>query len=382
MNNLLLRTRYASPLRSKPATIKRQRSLLAKDENLRSLLDAMPDLVMVINGNRQVLLGNKALTDFARSLGLHSYIGMRPGEILSCQSSQEGENGCGTAEECRYCGAVESALAALKGNKAAHECRVLRQTGQGLEAIDLKVWGTPLTWQGEQFALLVAKDISNEKRRQVLERLFFHDVLNTAGTITMITELLMKRTLAFDEVKDDLWETAQALVGEIKGQRELLTAENNELKPRFSLLEAQGLMDSVGAVYRNSEAGKDKRVRIVNETFDLQFLSDGTLLGRVLGNMLKNALEASLPGGTVTLGSRSNGKEIAFWCHNEGVIPDNIRLQIFQRSFSTKGVGRGIGSYSVKLFTEKYLQGCVTFISTPEAGTVFTATFPVHPVIG
>ena len=81
MNNLLLRTRYASPLRSKPATIKRQRSLLVKDENLRSLLDAMPDLVMIINGNRQVVLGNKTLTDFAKSLGLHSYIGMRPGEI-------------------------------------------------------------------------------------------------------------------------------------------------------------------------------------------------------------------------------------------------------------------------------------------------------------
>lgn len=57
-------------------------------------------------------------------------------------------------------------------------------------------------------------------------------------------------------------------------------------------------------------------------------------------------------------------------------------LQIFQRSFSTKGGGRGIGTYSVKLLTENYLQGRVAFVSTAEAGTTFTATYPIHPAVG
>jgi sensor histidine kinase regulating citrate/malate metabolism len=51
-------------------------------------------------------------------------------------------------------------------------------------------------------------------------------------------------------------------------------------------------------------------------------------------------------------------------------------MQIFQRSFSTKGTGRGIGTYSVKLLTEKYLQGEVSFISTKEFGTTFYITIP------
>jgi sensor histidine kinase regulating citrate/malate metabolism len=46
-------------------------------------------------------------------------------------------------------------------------------------------------------------------------------------------------------------------------------------------------------------------------------------------------------------------------------------MQLFQRSFSTKGTGRGIGTYSMKLFGEKYLEGRVDFESTRENGTTF-----------
>ena len=50
---------------------------------------------------------------------------------------------------------------------------------------------------------------------------------------------------------------------------------------------------------------------------------------------------------------------------------------IFSRTFSTKGFGRGIGTYSVKLFTEQYLKGKVEFVSESGIGTVFTLVLPV-----
>ncbi len=53
------------------------------------------------------------------------------------------------------------------------------------------------------------------------------------------------------------------------------------------------------------------------------------------------------------------------------VMADDVRLQIFQRSFSTKGGGRGIGTYSMKLLTEKYLHGEIHFTSTNPKGTTF-----------
>jgi sensor histidine kinase regulating citrate/malate metabolism len=54
------------------------------------------------------------------------------------------------------------------------------------------------------------------------------------------------------------------------------------------------------------------------------------------------------------------------------VIPEGIREQIFMRSFSTKGATRGLGTYSVKLLTEKYLKGKASFLSNTSEGTVFT----------
>ena len=50
-------------------------------------------------------------------------------------------------------------------------------------------------------------------------------------------------------------------------------------------------------------------------------------------------------------------------------IPEEIALRIFKRNFSTKeGEGRGIGTYSMRLFGEKILGGKVYFTSTAEAG--------------
>jgi signal transduction histidine kinase len=57
-------------------------------------------------------------------------------------------------------------------------------------------------------------------------------------------------------------------------------------------------------------------------------------------------------------------------------MPADVQLQMFHRSFSTKGKGRGTGTYSVKLLTEKYLQGRVAFTSTPASGTTFEVTLP------
>ena len=98
---------------------------------------------------------------------------------------------------------------------------------------------------------------------------------------------------------------------------------------------------------------------------------------RVLGNMLKNGLEATAQGQTVTMDCLDQGQEVVFAVHNPAVIPEEVQLQVFQRSFSTKGQpGRGIGTYSMKLLGEQYLGGKVAFVSRSPEGTTFTLTLP------
>ncbi|HEY5974910.1 MAG TPA: ATP-binding protein, partial [Geobacteraceae bacterium] len=81
---------------------------------------------------------------------------------------------------------------------------------------------------------------------------------------------------------------------------------------------------------------------------------------------------------TVNLGCRQMGDRVDFWVHNSTWMPPDVQLQVFQRSFSTKGPGRGIGTYSIRLLSSLLL-GAVEFTSTPENGTTFHATFPLRP---
>jgi signal transduction histidine kinase len=78
----------------------------------------------------------------------------------------------------------------------------------------------------------------------------------------------------------------------------------------------------------------------------------------------------------VELGAEEHPDRFVFWCHNAQAIPRAIQLQLFQRSFSTKGPGRGIGTYSIRLLTERYLGGTVVLSSEPETGTRFELSFP------
>jgi sensor histidine kinase regulating citrate/malate metabolism len=77
---------------------------------------------------------------------------------------------------------------------------------------------------------------------------------------------------------------------------------------------------------------------------------------------------------------RERGEECVFAVHNPDVMPEAVQLQVFQRSFSTKEPsGRGIGTYSMKLFGERYLGGKVDFVSREPEGTTFTLALRKRP---
>jgi signal transduction histidine kinase len=122
------------------------------------------------------------------------------------------------------------------------------------------------------------------------------------------------------------------------------------------------------------EAAKGKIVIIEEDSSDTGFISDRVILQRVMINLLKNALEATPEGGSTRVGCSRQGEHVSFRVMNPAVMSREIQLQVFQRSFTTKGRGRGIGTYSIRLLTENYLKGKVGFVSNESEGTVFTIT--------
>jgi signal transduction histidine kinase len=166
------------------------------------------------------------------------------------------------------------------------------------------------------------------------------------------------------------------LIEELQFQRDLLHAESDILKIQAAPESTRLILNDAISQYLKHPTAKDRFIEL-GPVCDETIFTNRHLLMCVLGNMQKNALEATTPGGVVTLGCLDNGSTVTFTVHNAEVMPEEVQLQIFIRSFSTKASsGRGIGTYSMKLFGEKCLGGTVDFTSKSLEGTTFRPTIP------
>jgi len=351
--------------------------LFTEEALLRLFPDTVPDILVAINQQRQIVFANQRLFDFLGPQTVRDKVhGRRYGEVMGCIHAFETEGGCGTTEFCSTCGAIRAILSSQQGQADVQECRIIRQGNQ--EALDLRVWATPVAVGSEGFTIFAVVDIRHEKRRKALERIFFHDILNTAGGLEGYAEFLKEADPdEFDELSDIIYRLSRELIEEIQAQKTLTAAESGDLAVQPERVDALELLQDLVDVYSRHAVGKDRHLRIDEEAKEAVLVSDRTLLRRVIGNLVKNALEASEGGQTVTLGCAAQETEIEFWVHNSGFMPRPVQLQIFQRSFSTKGTGRGLGTYSIKLLTERYLKGNVSFSTSPDYGTTFRVCYPL-----
>ena len=268
-------------------------------------------------------------------------------------------------------------MAAITSNtEAVRECRLLAQTPSEVVPLDLRVTAAPFVVEKEAFVLVAIEDIGHEKRVAVLQRTFFHDVLNTAGCVHGYADYVASESAPDPEVCQRLTALSGQLIEEIQSQRDLLYAEFGDLRVQPVPLKASHVLDDLRNQYLTHPVAEGRSISI-GQAWAGSIITDRQILNRVLGNMLKNALEATLPGGTVTLSCIESGNSITFGVNNPEVMPEEVQLQVFQRSFSTKGEsGRGIGTYSMKLFGERYLGGRVDFVSSSSEGTTFHLTLP------
>jgi hypothetical protein len=338
-----------------------------------SYFDFFPLPLIVVNSHRQIVFSNKA---FLKQLGVDDigdFLAKRPGEAMGCIYADTGENGCGTSKHCRECGTLRAIMESILGKvQSEHDCQLLLNVDNCTRARDLRVSVSPWEAGDSTYYVVTITDVGDEKRRQVLERIFFHDILNSAGGAKGLADILL------DEVPEDAKEMVNlvraslfGLVEEIQTQKQLLALEKGEYLCTPMTLQGLELIQSLAASYRAHPVAIDKNIQIDQCSVNVVVVADYSLLKRVLINMLTNALEATPLGGGVTLGLRHEDADAVFWVKNSKVMEERIILQVFKRSFSTKGEGRGLGTYSMKLLTENYLGGEVGFTSVTPEGTIF-----------
>jgi nitrogen-specific signal transduction histidine kinase len=375
-------TRFAPAVRTPGEDIIDFYDELSGNQILTMIMDAMPDVATILSPERQIVYANKALLEFLSDTGSSQdeYLGDRPGELLRCIHSSETSGGCGTTDSCRFCGAVNSIIECQRtGDQINSECRITANFNGKSHSFDLHVTATPFPFNGKRFVIFAVKDISDQKRRRALEKMFFHDVLNTAtglnGMLYVMREAedpsRMKEFIEFAE------KAAHDLVEDILAQRALSAAESGDLVPNVVLYDVAEIMRDVAAYLKHHKMAEGKAIWVEPFKGTYKTHADTQLLKRVLINLVKNALEASFRSDTVIIKATETSHKIIFSISNPGFIPEAVRQQIFQRSFSTKGIDRGLGTYSVQLLTTKYLGGEVSFKTDESNGTTFTVSIPL-----
>jgi K+-sensing histidine kinase KdpD len=374
-------TYFAPAERTDAITLEEVSDFVQNHDLFQAILDSVDGYIMILNPERQVLAMNKQLLQDLKIETPACAIGDRPGEILKCIHAAEGPNGCGTSKSCETCGAVISILNSQKDGKAiTNECLATVKQGTQSASVEFRVRATPVTVEGYTFTVMVFHDISGEKRRAALERTFFHDILNTVGGLMGWGSLLQQYTSSTNpqEVAERIVVLSRRLKQEIEDQRRLIQAEQGTLSLSISEISVQEIFQGLSSVFEAHPISKNRVLEIKPVAAEESISTDATLLLRVLTNMTKNALEAAQDNDTIKIWYERYKINAKFTVHNPGVIPEKVAVQIFNRSFSTKAdKGRGIGTYSMKLFGERYLGGKVGFDSTPNKGTIFYIQLPI-----
>jgi signal transduction histidine kinase len=346
---------------------------------LQELLNSLPSAAAILDSQRRAIFVNYFLLS---SLGVDSFeilFGKRPGEILSCLHALENEDQCGVSESCKACGA----LLALKKSQATNEISIAEMRLTAIQrgifiARDFKITISPLLLNENAYMIMYLNDISNDKRRLVLERIFFHDVLNKVSSLQGMIGILnpKNRMDKYDEMMSTVKLIVSDITTEITSHRQLLAAENGDLELNIEPIGLSILINRIVDQAKLFRSLSDINISIEMDDKNTKISSDQTILNRIITNMLKNAIEASGKNDSVKISTYKEANNQIIAVHNQSAIPEDDQVQIFHRSFSTKGQDRGLGTYSIKLLTERYLQGKAYFQSDEQKGTTFYIKIP------
>ena len=107
-----------------------------------------------------------------------------------------------------------------------------------------------------------------------------------------------------------------------------------------------------------------------------------SVLRQSVYNLVQNAVEASPPGGTVTVRAQSTNGTFELRVHDEGPgIPLEIRPMLFQPFVSTKGRDKGTSGMGIGLSlvhrSVTAVGGTIEIVDPPEGGTEFVVRMPI-----
>ncbi|HCY85117.1 MAG TPA: hypothetical protein DHV36_08290 [Desulfobacteraceae bacterium] len=220
--------------------------------------------------------------------------------------------------------------------------------------------------------------IENERLRNDVESIARHDLKTPMNALISIPELLLKEKGVTENQREMLEMIAQSgfrVMDIINSSIDLYRMEKGEYRLRPVPIDLLKILKQLKGEIIHLMGEKEIPFRILiggkyaKEDDSFIVYGEEMLYYSLFVNLVKNAVEASPPGRSVTVGLDIKGDTPIIMVNNTGLIPDEIRDTFFDK-YVTHGKpdGTGLGTYSAKLIT-KTLGGEISFQSVEEKGT-------------
>jgi signal transduction histidine kinase len=176
-----------------------------------------------------------------------------------------------------------------------------------------------------------------------------HEINNPLGILTARIHLLLKSREQLPDKAQEALQQMSGLVDRITGiTRSMLGHVRPSNRERKSL-HIEALLERASVLTESYASRKEVRIVLAGPAGTPAVLGSAGELEQILVNLLLNAVDASPPGGTVTVEASAaeldSGKEVLrLSIEDEGAgVPESMRQRIFDAFFSTKKTGEGTG---------------------------------------
>jgi PAS domain S-box-containing protein len=351
-----------------------------RENNLRTLVDTVQALLLVLDDQGRVVQANPAVAKVA---------GVTQDELVGVHWMTEFVPEADRAD-------VESIFARLVAGESAvvHENRVLSRNHNGSPAERFISWRSSPARSDSGSLLIYASglDVTElrdlERRTALAHRLaavgtlaagLAHEIRNPLNSARLQLHLLDRRARKLGDAT--LAEPITLVNEEIARLSELVTEFLDFARPTVLAVEVADLSDIARRVVElEAPAASEHGIELsLLAPAPVELSMDSAKVTQVVLNLVRNAVEAIDESGEVTVAVRPDGAGGVLIIRDTGRgISDNVIGRIFEPFFSTKANGTGLGMAIVHSLITQH-GGAVSVQNIPEGGAEFRVELPRKP---
>lgn len=327
---------------------------------LKQILDVLPDAAALVDAGDHVVASSSNCV----AMGLISADRLAPVELRALN------------REARRTGETVS--------KDATICR----NGDGLGDWEARLQVSPLE---NGFSLVIAQDLSEERRLNDVRRDFVANVSHELKTPVGALSLLAEAVQAADQDIAQARHFAARMQLEVRRLTDLIAdlVELSRVQGDAPLRNSKpvSVQDIINEAADSMKIAADKRgiqVNVANDPSIGSIFGDEGQLVTALRNLVSNAINYSPEGTKVGVGARRNGDYIEITVTDQGPgIPEQDQARIFERFYrvdparSRETGGTGLGLAIVKHVCANHGGDCTVWSREGE-GSTFTLHFPIY----